>query len=424
MQVCRGRPRLLVEERTDTVPLPDFRVVPGEPLVLDITLTDSADQTRLRLLSINTAQGTLVVAGSAASPIAPGGRFYVEAPGLANRGPFTAATVTPDTSADTTAITFDAHTSSQDIGSGSVEADVANNAFRVTIASDTAIPYVAGGWLRVSGNSTAAANRAYRIWSVVGGPASNQLTVRVEQPLVTPHTSSGSLQVLGNWPVATTVGAVIPASANGFSLEGHTITAQVRDAASTDGNLLATAGIEKIESSSTALELDIIDYYRATPSGFVVRVEESDDLQVGDVVTLDGADTTYIQNGVPYTVTAIIDHLGGLQVWLNGGTSAIPPLVTSGGTMVRVSGSSAASNRYRLTLTAEQTEALAEYETVYLDISHSFTAGALPTTPVRASVTSGGVTFITPVAAGNDHLRIPSSPWQLRIVPAVTAVGA
>lgn len=401
--------------------LPDFRVVPGESLTLEIELFDSADQVTLQLLSLNTAAGTLVVAGSAASVIAPGGRFYFDAPGVSNRGPFTAATVTADADTDTTAITFSAYTTSADIETGSVEVDLANNAFVVTIADADAIPYVAGGWVRVSGNSTAAANRAYRIWSVSGGPASNQLTVRVEQPLVSPHASTGSLQVLGNWPVIATVGSVIPAAANGFSLEDHTITCELRAEASVDGELLATATVVKTEETTTVVELDVDSYYRGTPSGFTVLVESTTDLQIGDVVQLEGADTTYIENDVPYTVTALTSAGLLTQVWLNGATSATLPLVESGGTMIRVEAS--ASNRYVVTLTAEQTAALADHSVVFFDILHDFTEGSLPATPVRARVTCGGVTLVASVAAGTDHLRIPSSPWRVRIVPAVTEPG-
>lgn len=401
--------------------LPDLRIVPGEQLVIEIALTDSADQTTLQVLSINTGAGTLVVSGSSATPIAPGGFFRVVAPRLSGRRTYQALTVTPDPETDTTAITFDASVSSADIGTGTVEVDLSSNAFIVTIASATAIPYVAGGWIRVSGNSTAAANRAYRVWSVVGGPASNQLTVRVEQPLVSPHASTGTLDVLGSCPVIETTGSVIPAEANPFSLEGHTITCELRDAAALDGALLATGTVEVIEEPSPVLELDVNSYFRGTNGGFLVRVEDTDELQIGDVVVLAGADTTYIQNGVNYTVTSFVDGPTGLiTVFLNGATSAIPPSVSSGGTMSRVSGSSAASNRYVVTFTAEQTAALAGYRVVYLDIFHSFSAGSLPSTPVRASVTSGAVTLATSVAAGTDHLRIPSSPMRVRIVPAVT----
>ena len=47
----------------------------------------------------------LVVAGSAATNIAPGGFFRVVAPGINNQGPWQALTVTTDANTNTTAIT-------------------------------------------------------------------------------------------------------------------------------------------------------------------------------------------------------------------------------------------------------------------------------------------------------------------------------
>lgn len=409
------------------MPLPDFRVVPGESLTLEIELFDSADQVTLQLLSLNTATGTLVVAGSAASVIAPGGRFYVDAPGLSNRGPFTAATVTADAEADTTAITFSAYTTSADIETGSVEVDLANNAFVVTIADADAIPYVAGGWVRVSGNSTAAANRAYRIWSVSGGPASNQVTVRVEQPLVSPHASTGALQVLGNWPVLVTAGSVIPAAANPVSVVGHTITCDVRAEASTSGSLLFS-NTQTIEAAPTfdlqgiLYRKDLLDPDEVGPGHCLYYVDGEMDVEVGDTVLHEGitfpgqvrafdgefvviTSVSFVSGTTRYFVSAEDTYLG-----QTGGITEIT------GTTQKVTGSS----RYTIEFTAEQTAALADRGVVFFDILHEFTSGSLPATPVRARVTCGGVTLVASVAAGTDHLRIPSSPWRVRIVPAVT----
>jgi hypothetical protein len=405
------------------VPLPDISIVPGESLTLEIELTDSADQVTLQLLDINTGSGVLHVAGSASAPVSVGGYFRVVANGVPNQGPLLALTVTPDEDTDSTAITFPPYSTAADIETGSVEINFSLNAFVATLASADLVPYVAGGWVAVSGNSSASANRAYRIWSVRGGPASDQVTVIVEQPIdATTNASTGELRVLSNRPVVVTGGAVIPATANPFSLEGHTITCELRDAASVDGTLLATGTAEKIEGVTAILELDVDSYYRGTPSGFTVLVESTTELQIGDVVQLEGADTTYIENDVPYTVTALTSAGLLTQVWLNGATSATLPLVESGGTMIRVEAS--ASNRYVVTFTAEQTDALADHSVAFFDISHEFTAGSLPASPVRARVTCGGVALVASVAAGTDHLRIPSSPWRVRIVPAVTAPEA
>lgn len=224
---------------------PDIIVTIGDYFAMPILLQTQETSTDYEILSVSPSGPTWTIRGEHATTFGAGDTFRVSG----NGSPQADGLYTVSSSAESGGNTIITLASATTYSATAV--DTSTDSW--TVSGDRLLVFYRGQQFFVTGNAGAAANKQYTVkYAYYNGSST---VIVCEEDIPTAATASGSLYVPRIAASATASGMIRRAANDPVDLADYTITAQVRDAKSNSGNLIASFTVVETDEAGGEFEL-------------------------------------------------------------------------------------------------------------------------------------------------------------------------